>query len=87
MAVFVSRNESSDRLLAAGRIHRLDHPGTGLTRRGRVAEYNPVGVMMTLPQNSRFDLTSGLPICRILNGMWQVFLAHPKDFRSHGEGM
>ena len=31
---------------------------------------------MTLPQNSRFDLTSGLPICRILNGMWQVSGAH-----------
>ena len=41
-----------------------------------MAEYNPVGVMMTLPQNSRFDLTSGLPICRILNGMWQVSGAH-----------
>ena len=62
--------------LPVGCVHRLDHPGTGLTRRGRVAEYNPVGVMMTLPQNSRFDLTSGLPICRILNGMWQVSGAH-----------
>ena len=41
-----------------------------------MAEYNPVGVMMTLPQNSRFDLTSGLLICRILNGMWQVSGAH-----------
>ena len=41
-----------------------------------MAECNPVGLMMTLPQNSRFDLTSGLPICRILNGMWQVSGAH-----------
>ena len=31
---------------------------------------------MTLPQNTRFDLTSDLPICRILNGMWQVSGAH-----------
>lgn len=31
---------------------------------------------MTLPENSRFDLANGLPICRILNGMWQVSGAH-----------
>ena len=31
---------------------------------------------MTLPQNTRFDLTSDLTICRILNGMWQVSGAH-----------
>ena len=41
-----------------------------------MAEYNPAEVMMTLPQNGRFDLTSRLPICRILNGMWQVSGAH-----------
>ena len=31
---------------------------------------------MSLPETSRSDLTSGLPICRILNGMWQVSGAH-----------
>ena len=31
---------------------------------------------MTLPDNSRFQLADGLPICRILNGMWQVSGAH-----------
>ena len=31
---------------------------------------------MALPQDSQFDLTNGLPICRILNGMWQVSGAH-----------
>ena len=38
--------------------------------------YNPVEVMMTLPEASRYNLTGGLPICRILNGMWQVSGAH-----------
>ena len=31
---------------------------------------------MTLPESSRFDLTAGMPICRILNGLWQVSGAH-----------
>ena len=31
---------------------------------------------MTLPDNSRFQLADGLPICRVLNGMWQVSGAH-----------
>ena len=31
---------------------------------------------MTLPEASRSELTGGLPICRILNGMWQVSGAH-----------
>src|ERR1700674_1781073 len=31
---------------------------------------------MHLPENSRFELTSNLTICRILNGMWQVSGAH-----------
>ena len=31
---------------------------------------------MTLPEASRFQLTSDLRICRILNGMWQVSGAH-----------
>jgi aryl-alcohol dehydrogenase-like predicted oxidoreductase len=31
---------------------------------------------MTLPPHSRFDLAADLPICRILNGMWQVSGAH-----------
>jgi aryl-alcohol dehydrogenase-like predicted oxidoreductase len=31
---------------------------------------------MMLPQTSRFDFTSGLRICRILNGLWQVSGAH-----------
>ena len=81
-ALFASRaaiaeaDQPPEEGLAAGRVHRLGHPGTVLTLRGRVAEYNPAEVMMTLPQNGRFDLTSGLPICRILNGMWQVSGAH-----------
>ena len=39
-------------------------------------EYNPIEVMMTLPESSRYNLTNDLPICRILNGMWQVSGAH-----------
>ena len=31
---------------------------------------------MTLPEASLFNLTGGLQICRILNGMWQVSGAH-----------
>src|SRR5215472_13799118 len=31
---------------------------------------------MTLPASSRFQFTSDLGICRILNGMWQVSGAH-----------
>ncbi len=31
---------------------------------------------MRLPETSRFELTSDLTICRILNGMWQVSGAH-----------
>ena len=31
---------------------------------------------MTLPPHSRFPLAADLPICRILNGMWQVSGAH-----------
>ncbi len=31
---------------------------------------------MGLPPHSRFDLAADLPICRILNGMWQVSGAH-----------
>src|SRR5215831_10024625 len=31
---------------------------------------------MTLPATSRFQLTSDLGICRILNGMWQVSGGH-----------
>ena len=31
---------------------------------------------MTLPESSRYELTDGLQICRILNGMWQVSGAH-----------
>ena len=31
---------------------------------------------MVLPEDSRFELAQGLPICRILNGMWQVSGAH-----------
>ncbi len=31
---------------------------------------------MTLPPHSRFHLAADLPICRILNGMWQVSGAH-----------
>ena len=31
---------------------------------------------MTLPAASRFQLTADLPICRVLNGMWQVSGAH-----------
>jgi len=31
---------------------------------------------MTLPAASRFELTSDLTICRVLNGMWQVSGAH-----------
>ncbi|MCH8107924.1 MAG: aldo/keto reductase [Chloroflexi bacterium] len=31
---------------------------------------------MTLPPSSRFQLAAGLPMCRILNGMWQVSGAH-----------
>jgi aryl-alcohol dehydrogenase-like predicted oxidoreductase len=31
---------------------------------------------MTLPSQSRFHLAADLPICRILNGMWQVSGAH-----------
>ena len=31
---------------------------------------------MTLPESSRFQFTSDLRICRILNGMWQVSGAH-----------
>jgi Aldo/keto reductase family len=31
---------------------------------------------MPLPETSRFELTSNLTICRILNGMWQVSGAH-----------
>jgi aryl-alcohol dehydrogenase-like predicted oxidoreductase len=31
---------------------------------------------MHLPETSRFELTSNLTICRILNGMWQVSGAH-----------
>jgi aryl-alcohol dehydrogenase-like predicted oxidoreductase/peroxiredoxin len=32
--------------------------------------------IMTLPDSSRFQITSDLNICRILNGMWQVSGAH-----------
>ena len=35
-----------------------------------------IGVAMTLPQQSRLQFVEGLPICRILNGMWQVSGAH-----------
>ena len=31
---------------------------------------------MTLPPQSRSQLGADLPICRILNGMWQVSGAH-----------
>ena len=31
---------------------------------------------MTLPEASRSELADGLPICRILNGMWQVSGSH-----------
>jgi aryl-alcohol dehydrogenase-like predicted oxidoreductase len=31
---------------------------------------------MSLPQSSRFQFTSDLSICRVLNGMWQVSGAH-----------
>jgi len=31
---------------------------------------------MSLPASSRFALAPDLPICRILNGMWQVSGAH-----------
>ena len=31
---------------------------------------------MTLPEDSQFNLSDGLRICRILNGMWQVSGAH-----------
>jgi aryl-alcohol dehydrogenase-like predicted oxidoreductase len=31
---------------------------------------------MTLPESSRFPLAPDLPVCRILNGMWQVSGAH-----------
>src|ERR1700676_3998648 len=31
---------------------------------------------MMLPESSRFDLTSHISICRILNGLWQVSGAH-----------
>ena len=31
---------------------------------------------MRLPETSRFELTSDLTICRILNGMWQVSGEH-----------
>jgi len=35
-----------------------------------------LGIEMHLPETSRFELTSNLTICRILNGMWQVSGAH-----------
>ena len=31
---------------------------------------------MVLPDSSRFDLTPDMPICRVLNGLWQVSGAH-----------
>ena len=31
---------------------------------------------MTLPESSKFHLTADMPICRILNGLWQVSGAH-----------
>ena len=31
---------------------------------------------MTLPESSRYNLTADMPICRILNGLWQVSGAH-----------
>ncbi len=31
---------------------------------------------MSLPDSGRFNLTADMPICRILNGMWQVSGAH-----------
>ena len=31
---------------------------------------------MSLPESSRYNLAAGMPICRILNGMWQVSGAH-----------
>src|SRR5215468_9431904 len=31
---------------------------------------------MTLPASSRFQFASGLSICRVLNGLWQVSGAH-----------
>ena len=31
---------------------------------------------MTFPEGSGFSLTGDVPICRILNGMWQVSGAH-----------
>ena len=32
--------------------------------------------MMILPESSRYNLTADMPICRILNGLWQVSGAH-----------
>ena len=31
---------------------------------------------MPLPETSRFQFASGLSICHVLNGMWQVSGAH-----------
>ena len=38
--------------------------------------YNPDEVAMNLSESSRYNLADDLPICRILNGMWQVSGAH-----------
>ena len=58
------------------RTLRGNAPHPTLSLGGKVAGYNPFEAMMTLPEASRSELTGGLPICRILNGMWQVSGAH-----------
>ena len=43
---------------------------------------------MVLPDSSRFQLTSDMSICRVLNGMWQVSGAHGAiEFNSAVESM
>src|SRR5271169_5563216 len=43
---------------------------------------------MALPATSRFQFTSDLNICRVLNGMWQVSGAHGRiDPEAAVEGM
>ena len=44
--------------------------------RGASIGYNRPVMPMNLPDSSRYDLTSDLQVCRILNGMWQVSGAH-----------
>jgi hypothetical protein len=39
---------------------------------------------MPLPETSRFELTSNLTICRILNGMWQVSVSNSNSGGSWG---